>query len=208
MRSMPSRLAKLGTTLAAVASLLAVPAAAGAATAFPGNGWANPTPPASFEDWHFGSCDGHYLSGKAHLGTDSQGTRAGQGVVAIGPGKVVKVVASNWGPGGAVGIEHGAGDGSRFLVVYGHINVGVGVGNSVSAGQSIGTLYNQESNSHLHLGLPARARGVGGVDNSVGQLELQQWKCSDPRLRESAAVVGWTSTRLFVAPVATTTSGR
>src|SRR4051794_28034773 len=46
---------------------------------FPGNGWTNPVAPASYEDWHFGSCDGYYDNGAgrtAHLGADSQGTRA------------------------------------------------------------------------------------------------------------------------------------
>ena len=126
---------------------------------FPGNGWTNPVAPASFEDWHFGSCDGYYEPGRAHLGTDSQGTHAGQVAVAMAEGRVVKVVPADWGPGGAAGIEHVAADGTHFVAVYGHVNLSVGVGARVTPGQAIGTLYDQGSNSHLHLGVRPLAPG-------------------------------------------------
>ena len=120
--------------------------------AFP-NGWTNPVSPNTFEDWGFASCSPPYIPGRAHLGADSQGSSANQQVVAMGTGTVVKVVAPPWGPGGAIGIEHTAGDGTRFLAVYGHLNNGVGVGAGVSAGTPIGTLWDQADNSHLHLGI-------------------------------------------------------
>lgn len=135
---------------------------AAAALGFPGNGWTNPVAGATYEDWHFGSCDGFYIAGVAHLGTDSQGTSAGQAVRAVGAGTVVQVHNDSW-PGDAVGIETTAGDGSRFLAVYGHIDRAVGSGQAVAAGQQIGTIYNQGTNSHLHLGVrPLGAAESGG----------------------------------------------
>ena len=157
--------AVVAVAAAAVVVIAWSPGVAVAAVGFPNSGWGNPVAPATFEDWHFASCDGYYLSGKAHLGADSQGTHAGQAVVALGAGTVARIVAANWGPGGAVGVEHQAGDGSRFLAVYGHINVGVSVGQHVSPGQAIGTLYDQGSNSHLHLGV--RPLGAGESAGSI-----------------------------------------
>jgi len=153
--------------LAALASLALTSVANAANAPFPGNGWVNPVTPASFEDWHFGSCDGFYLPNKAHLGADSQGTHAGQTAVAMGPGTVVKVVPPPWGPGGAIGVEHVASDGTHFVAVYGHINVGVSVGQGLSPGQAIGTLYDQGANSHLHIGVRPLAAG-----ESAGSITL------------------------------------
>jgi hypothetical protein len=145
-------------TSALWAGLVLGAGAAHAATPFPSSGWSNPTG-SSFEDWHFGACDGYYEPGFAHLGADSQGTRAGQVVVALGPGTVTGR-SDGW-PGSAIGIEHVAGDGARFLGVYGHILPEVGIGATVQAGQRIGTLYNWDSNSHLHLGVRPLGAGEG-----------------------------------------------
>ncbi len=113
--------------------------------------------PVTFEDWGFDSCNPpyNYVSGVgyAHLGADSQGTHAGQTVVAIGAGTVVSYHPPYWGPGAALGIETVAGDGTRFIALYGHVTASVSVGNSVVAGQAIATLWDQGSNSHLHLGV-------------------------------------------------------
>lgn len=153
-----------GSILVLVLSLLSITMSASPAQAvrrdFP-NGWVSPLSPArQFEDWGFGSCNPPYYQDQAHLGADSQGASAGDGVFAMGPGTIVRIVGSNWGPGGAVGVEHVAGDGSRFLAVYGHVvNISVGVGNTVSAGQQIAALYNWGDNSHLHLGVKPLAPG-------------------------------------------------
>src|SRR4051812_20679404 len=92
----PSRLAVF---LVAVATALGVAGAqtqlaSAALLSFPGDGWTNPVAPAGFEDWNFGTCG--YVPGKAHLGADSHSTHAGQSAVAMGAGKVVKIVDSNW----------------------------------------------------------------------------------------------------------------
>lgn len=133
--------------------------------AFP-PGWTNPVPPAPFQDWGFGSCNPPYVPGRAHLGADSQGAPAGQAVLPMGDGTVASVVASNWGPGGAIGVEHTAGDGTRFLAVYGHVNVNIGVvvGAGVSPNRPLATLYDQGSNSHLHLGI----RPLNGRESADG----------------------------------------
>jgi hypothetical protein len=123
---------------------------------FPTSGWANPDAPAWFEDWGFGFCATPYSGNFAHLGTDSQGTNAPNPIVAMGAGTVVKS-ERNW-PGDVLGIEHVAGDGTRFVGVYGHLNVEVWSG-TVQAGQRIGTLYDQGSNDHLHLGIRPLAPG-------------------------------------------------
>jgi hypothetical protein len=136
---------------------LATPAVA--ASSFPSNGWTNPDAGAPYEDWNFGSCDGSYLPNRAHLGADSQGTGSPKIIRAMGSGTVVRT-ESGW-PGGSLGIEHKAGDGSRFVAVYGHINIEVTSGN-VAAGQRIGTLYDQGSNDHLHLGVRPLKSGESG----------------------------------------------
>lgn len=146
--------------LAGLAAVIADESPAAATTrAFPAGAWQAPVRGAPFEDWGFDSCNPPYTTAngvsKAHLGADSQGTVARMPVFAISDGSVVKVVASNWGPGGAIGVVHNATDGSRFLMVYGHIDVdpSVAVGSSVVSGKQLGTLYDQGSNSHLHIGV-------------------------------------------------------
>ncbi|RKQ90928.1 peptidase M23-like protein [Solirubrobacter pauli] len=132
---------------------------------YPTNGWVNPVTPAAFEDWGFASCSPPYNGNQAHLGADSQGTTAGQTVIAMASGTVVRVVVSNWGPGGAIGIEHVTADGTRFVALYGHIDVTMQPGQAVAAGQAIGTLHDQRANSHLHLGL--RPLGPGETGSAI-----------------------------------------
>ena len=153
-----SMVATLVAGVLALASLGPATAVAAAAVAFPGNGWVNPVAGAPYEDWGFGICGGRYVAGYAHLGADSQGTGAGQAVRALGAGTVVQIHDNSW-PGDAVGVLTTAGDGSRFLAVYGHIDRQVGANAAIAAGQQIGTITNQGANSHLHLGV--RPLGAG-----------------------------------------------
>jgi len=185
--------------LAAATMVFANPAGA-ANVAFPvGAGWTNPASPRSFEDWGFGSCNPPYYAGKAHLGADSQGAHAGESVVSMSAGTVRKIVAQDWGPGAAVGIEHVAGDGSRFLAVYGHLTgVTVAVGATVSAGQQLASIYdwkiNGVDNSHVHLGIRPLANGENaanlipwgsstcsnGYANSYGFVNPMPWLAAHP----------------------------
>lgn len=132
--------------------------------AFPvSQGWLDPAGSATFNDWDFGICGASYVPGEAHLGADSQGTVAGQTVVAISRGTVVQRlgVEANW-PGGVLGIVETAADGSRFLAVYGHITPSVNVGDVVARGQAIGTIFDQGANSHVHLGIRPLAASEDG----------------------------------------------
>lgn len=150
-------------TTAALAGLLAAtvlapsPRAEAARRSFP-SGWVNPSGTAQFEDWDFGRCSGAYLSGQAHLGTDSQGAEP-SGVRAMAAGTVVNNVS--WGAswGRALAVEHRTAGGARFLAVYGHVDASVGVGTRVAAGQQIGTLHNLGANTHLHLGIRPMSAG-------------------------------------------------
>jgi len=156
-------LGPIGLMIALVAALIVLsPSPAEAVRRpFPTAAWGTPLSPAKdFEDWGFDSCNPPYYENNAHLGADSQGSSAGDAVYAMGSGTVSKIVASNWGPGGAIGIEHTAGDGTRFLAVYGHVvTIQVSVGAHVSAGQQIANLYDWGGNSHLHLGVKPLAPG-------------------------------------------------
>ena len=147
--------------------------------AWPGNGWTNPVADPNYEDWGFGSCNPPYNAGKAHLGSDSQGSApAGAAVKAMAAGTVVKITASGW-PGAAIGIAH-SGSGGQFVAVYGHTVSSVSVGATVTAGQTIGSLYDWTAgdgganNEHLHLGIwpvpagqNASAVALWGADTCV-----------------------------------------
>ncbi len=132
--------------------------------AFPGD-WTNPLTPATFEDWHFDVCDGSYVAGSAHLGADSQaypantGPQVGKTVVMMAPG-TVRGFSDNW-PGDAVGVEHLAAHGARFVAVYGHIvkNPLLVLDVAYPAGTAVGTVFDQGGNSHLHLGVRPLAEG-------------------------------------------------
>lgn len=143
-----------------VACVLAVvhptPPAQAVRRSWPATGWTNPVG-TDFEDWGFGSCSPPYVGNYAHLGADSQGAPSGRAVGAMAPGVVIGK-STGW-PGDALGIEHTAGDGSRFIGIYGHINASVGPGASVAQGQVVGTVLDQGSNSHLHLGVRPLAAG-------------------------------------------------
>ncbi len=141
---------------------------AGAANlAFPtSKGWKNPLAGTTqFEDWGFGSdC---YIPGKEHLGTDSQGASSGARVDAIASGVVRRV--DSWGSewGTAIGVEHTASNGDRFLAVYAHVNSSVSVGDSVAAGERIASVYNLGGNSHLHFGIRPLSSGDNGGGTAV-----------------------------------------
>lgn len=137
----------------ALTSLIFVTGAAAANVAFPNNGWKNPAGSATYETWGFGKCGATYVPGFAHLGADSHATAAGTPVTTIGDG-VVSRIESGW-PGQAVGVAHTARSGQRFIAVYGHLvlDVGIAVGVNVSSGQRLGVVLDQQSNSHVHFGL-------------------------------------------------------
>ena len=154
-------IARMGIVFWATAALIfvtfsAVSPASAVRRDWPATGWTNPTSTA-FEDWGFGSCSPPYDGNYAHLGADSHLAPAGRAVVAMAAGTVIGKV-TGW-PGDALGIQHQAGDGTRFVAIYGHINSTVSVGSTVAPGQGIGTVLNQGSNSHLHLGIRPLATG-------------------------------------------------
>jgi hypothetical protein len=104
------------------------------------------------------SCFGKPLNQLVHAGED-WGTAAGTGVKAIGAGTVVYAANANY-PGNVVVIRHDLTETQRVALgistptiysQYGHLGtIQVGVGNQVTAGQQIGTIYNWSGNSHLH----------------------------------------------------------
>lgn len=122
-----------------------------------GEGWTRPTP-------------GHVTSpygprwGRMHQGVDLAGS-VGSGVVAARGGTVVHVTASchptsSPGCGGGFGnyvtVAHDGG----LATLYAHLsNVHVGVGQSVSAGQSIGAVGNSGNSTGPHLHFEVREGG-------------------------------------------------
>lgn len=181
----------LGTSILVLIGVAVVEPQESAAARLPfpaSSGWINPVA-TEYEDWDFGRCTGHYRPGLAHLGADSQGAAAGTGVQALGGGKVVQLV--NWGSGHgqALAVEQVAGDGTRFMAVYGHVVPGVSVGVQVSPGQRLGTVLAQGSNSHLHLGVRPLEPGedasrvsvrgssacINGVADSLGYADPMPW---------------------------------
>lgn len=159
------------TITAALVALLAAtvlapaPRAEAVRRSFPA-GWVNPAGNAQFEDWDFGRCTGRYLPGMAHLGADSQGYKSGP-IRAIAAGTVVQ--KKWWGNqnGPAIAIEHRTASGIRFIAVYGHVNSSLGVGARVSAGQTIGSLYDLGSNTHLHFGVRPLSAGENAATAPV-----------------------------------------
>ncbi|ACY14114.1 M23 family metallopeptidase [Haliangium ochraceum] len=104
------------------------------------------------------SCFQTSMSNLKHAGQDWAGSST-QVVAAIGDGTVVYAANANY-PGYVVVIEHALSSAERSALgisssyiysMYGHLDAPyVGVGNTVSAGQAIGDLYYQGSNTHLH----------------------------------------------------------
>ena len=84
---------------------------------------------------------------KVHLGTDFR-AKPDDPVYAIGSGKVVMVYAAK----DCVVVRHTAKRG-EFVAVYGHVKPSVSEGDSVTAGQKIGTILPLERGSHLHFGI-------------------------------------------------------
>jgi murein DD-endopeptidase MepM/ murein hydrolase activator NlpD len=143
------------------------------------------------------------VPGKAHLGADSSGVglqQRGLPVYAIASG-TVRLKGSGW-PGYALGIEHKTGSGARFIGVYGHINTTIVIGASVAKGQRLGTILDQGSNSHLHLGVRPLATGesgstaplrgsspcVNGSANSYGYADPIPWLTSHPATPATSAL--------------------
>lgn len=104
------------------------------------------------------SCFGTTLDKLKHAGEDWQGSTATR-VGAIGDGVVVYAGNVNY-PGNVVVIRHDLSEAQRLLLglasptlysQYGHLTaLAVTAGVRVVAGQQLGTLYNQGSNTHLH----------------------------------------------------------
>ncbi len=146
--------------LAIFASGLTAAPADAARLPFPSSqGWTNPVSDPNYEDWGFAACPG-YLDPITHLGADSQGSAPpGSSVVAIAAGKVVNI--DDWLPEGrAIGILHQSNSGP-FIAVYGHVTAQVLRGAVVTAGERIGSLFDQGSSTHLHLGIRPLATGEG-----------------------------------------------
>jgi murein DD-endopeptidase MepM/ murein hydrolase activator NlpD len=161
---------------------LVKPGRASAAPSWVDNGWVNPAGSATYNGWDFGHCTGRYEAGMAHLGIDTWDyPNGGDPVVALGPGKVVRVDTTGWSGFGAVLVEHTAADGARFIAVYAHVSATVALGDSVAAGSKIATVSqwfavdkagNRSNNTHLHLGIrplaPADVATATSVYGSVG----------------------------------------
>ena len=112
----------------------------------------------SYLSSQWSSCFSTWMSNLTHAGEDWAGS-SGQSVAAIGDGTVVYSAYANY-PGYVIVIEHtltstqqsalGVST-SKIYSMYGHLNQPyVGAGASVTAGQVIGSLLNQGSNTHLH----------------------------------------------------------
>jgi hypothetical protein len=105
-------------------------------------------------DWS--SCFDTSMSNLTHAGFD-MAKAAGSQVVAVGAGTVEYSSYANY-PGYVVVIRHPLSSGEQAVIglteifsMYGHIDVPwVSVGEQVAAGQVVGALLEQGSNSHLH----------------------------------------------------------
>lgn len=140
--------------LAAATIISAVPIKPASAQTI-GNGWSAPLNPMPAMTGYYmeSGCSegGTYISGKYHLGVD-YGAASNTPVYSLGAGTVIYTGSFGAGWGNAIFIKHQAADGSQFVALYGHVNLGIANGATVSAGQQIGTIANIGSN-HLHLGI-------------------------------------------------------
>lgn len=98
--------------------------------------------PWSFFGWLLYVSDSGY-----HLAQDME-RPAYTNVYAIWDGDVV--YRGSAGPGTVLIVQHPSDQGD-FYAYYAHVYAGVGKGDRVSAGQAIGTMYDQGGNSHLHF---------------------------------------------------------
>lgn len=108
-----------------------------------------------------------YLIGgrKEHLGLDidTPNVPTVTNVYAIGAGTVIDR-QEDW-PGTALFVSHTAGDGSQFLVVYGHLKNTPANGTVVAAGTKVGEIYDD----HLHFGIkPGTGASAPGTATSPG----------------------------------------
>lgn len=123
------------------------------------------------DDTNWLACGRSYFSGLRHNGSDLIFS-VGTAVYSIGSGKVTRKSGpeerSGWGIGNyALVIRHSSKSGD-FLAVYGHIQTPLREGDSVTAGQQIGTIsvYKETVNNqivsrtaHLHFGIFPSTRG-------------------------------------------------
>lgn len=120
-----------------------------------GGGWTAPlsTMPSLSSGFLADSCspNNNYLSGEYHIGND-YGASVGSPVYAIGQGTVIYIGSFGEEWANAIFVQHQAADGSNFIALYGHINVGISTGAAVTAGQQIGTIADIEFD-HLHFGI-------------------------------------------------------
>lgn len=107
---------------------------------------------------------GGYVSGQYHTGLDLQANSPSP-VRAIGVGTVFGIQDSGWDVGSAVYVQHTASDGTQFLSVYGHISRAVGPGDSITAGQLVGTVAPWPNSAHLHFGIRT-SLGMSGRNGS------------------------------------------
>ena len=127
-------------------------------------GWQNPTGTTTYEDWGFADCNSGYAGeqGRAHIGSDSQGARAGSQVLAIADGTIVN--SESWGFGEALAIEHKTAGGQRFLAVYAHVVNIRKFSGTVVAGDPVADLFDWGTNTHLHFGV----RPLGVNEDATG----------------------------------------
>ncbi|MBI4414809.1 MAG: M23 family metallopeptidase [Candidatus Kerfeldbacteria bacterium] len=113
-------------------------------------------------NWY--TCGADYYPNKRHLGTDIM-CGVGTPIYAVAAGTIVKRGdgADSWGTGNcALVIEHTFRDPAgricpmcpaHFCAVYGHIRSSLRVGQTVSAGQYLGTVGPYSGGNHLHFGV-------------------------------------------------------
>lgn len=119
-----------------------------------GTGWTAPLgsmPGLSGTFLESGCNGGTYISGQYHLGND-YGASPGTPVYAIGTGTVIYTGSFGAGWANAIFVRHQAADGSDFVALYGHVNLGITNGATVSAGQQIGTVADISAD-HLHFAI-------------------------------------------------------
>ena len=98
-------------------------------------------------------------------------------------------------PGNVILVEHMLWDGSTYYSQYGHLaTVEVGLNQTVTKGQRLGTLYDWNCNSHLHWEVRTRARVYSGLVKSYTYWGPGYWPVGS-----NASYGGWVDPSDFVS---------
>jgi hypothetical protein len=143
------------------------------------NRWQTPLSSLSVETNFLANDCGHsgyggYLTGQYHIGTDYY-ANGNDPVYSIGDGVMLNNNGNfGSGYGSAVFVKYTAGDGTNFIVMYGHVNASsISNNTTVHAGDQLTTIYPYTTGgAHLHLGI---VPGTSYPSSNWGNLPCASW---------------------------------